>query len=76
MLFQSALGAVFDQVFIPLTKNPLFVWLYVTVCAIAAVATLVFWLLFKHYNNEEDEMNRLDKTSTNRPTAGPKSNIV
>jgi proton-dependent oligopeptide transporter, POT family len=67
MLFTSAVSAVFDQAFIPLSKNPLFTYLYVTVCIIASIAAIIFWLLFKHYNYEEDEMNSLDKTSTNRP---------
>lgn len=67
MLFTSALGAVFDQVFVPLSKNPLFTWLYVIVTGITAVATVFFWLLYKHYNQEDDEMNGLDKTSTNLP---------
>jgi proton-dependent oligopeptide transporter, POT family len=67
VLFTSALAAVFDQIFVPLSKNPLFIWLYVTVCGIASVAALAFWYLYKHYNQEDDEMNSLDKTSTNRP---------
>ena len=69
VLFTSALAAVFDQIFVPLSKNPLFTWLYVTVCGIASVAALAFWYLYKHYNQEDDEMNGLDKTSTNLPKA-------
>jgi proton-dependent oligopeptide transporter, POT family len=68
MLFSSAIGSVFDQAFVPLSKNPLFVWLYVTVAVIAAIAVILFWWLFRHYNLEDDEMNSLDKTSTNLPT--------
>lgn len=76
MLFTSAVGAVLDQAFVPLAKNPLFTWAYVTVCVIASIAAIVFWVLYKHYNNEEDEMNSLDKTSTNIPTHPEKTNIV
>ena len=68
MLFSSAIGSVFDQAFIPLSKNPLFVWLYVTVAIVASTAAIIFWFLFRHYNQEDDEMNNLDKTSTNLPT--------
>ena len=68
MLFTSALGSVCDQAFVPLAKNPLFIWIYVIVAVIACVAALTFWLLYKHYNNEDDEMNGLDKTSTNLPS--------
>lgn len=76
MLFTSALGSLFDQAFLPLSKNPLFTWLYVTVASIAGIATIVFWQSFKHYNNEDDAMNSLDKTSTNLPTANERAIIV
>jgi proton-dependent oligopeptide transporter, POT family len=76
LLFTSALGSLFDQAFLPLSKNPLFTWLYVTVAAIAGVAAIVFWLFFKHYNNEDDSMNSLDKTSTNLPAANGKTTVV
>lgn len=76
VLFTSAIGSLFDIIFTPLSKNPLFLWLYVTVCGIASIAAIVFWLLFKHYNNEEDEMNSLDKTSTNLPSHQEKAHIV
>jgi proton-dependent oligopeptide transporter, POT family len=76
MLFTSALGSVFDQAFVPLSKNPLFIWIYVIVAVIAGVAAIVFWILYRHYNNEDDEMNGLDKTSTNLPTQNEKTNIV
>ena len=62
--------------FIPLAKNPLFVWCYVAVCVVACVATIAFWILYKHYNNDEDEMNSLDKTSTNIPSHMEKKSIV
>jgi POT family proton-dependent oligopeptide transporter len=75
-LFTSAIGSVFDQAFIPLSVNPLFLWLYVTVLAIAAVAAIAFWFLYRHYNNEDDEMNSLDKTSTNLPSHEQKASIV
>lgn len=56
-----------DTAFIPLCRNPLFVYLYITVGIVALVSTALFWILFKKYNKEEDQMNALDKTSTNLP---------
>ena len=76
MLFTSALGSVFDQAFVPLAKNPLFIWIYVIVAVIASVATITFWLLYKHYNHEDDELNSLDKTSTNLPSRQEKPSAV
>ena len=68
MLFSSAIATLFDAAFIPLCRNPLFVYLYVAVGAIALVTTVAFWFLFRKYNKEEDQMNALDRTSTNLPT--------
>jgi len=76
MLFTSAIGSVFDQAFVPLSKNPLFIWIYIIVAIIASVAAIIFWFLFRHYNKEEDEMNALDKTSTNLPVQNEKSGLV
>lgn len=67
MLFTSAIASVLDQAFVPLSVNPLFLWLFVTVCIIATITAIIFWLCFRHYNNLDDSMNSLDKTSTNLP---------
>jgi hypothetical protein len=69
MLFTSAVGSVLDQIFLPWCKNPLFVWLFVAVCIITVVTTLIFMYVFRNLNKEEDEWNALDKTSTNLPMA-------
>jgi proton-dependent oligopeptide transporter, POT family len=76
MLFSSALGSVLDQAFVPLSKNPLFLWLYIIVAIIAAITAVVFWYLFRRYNDEDDEMNDLDKTSNNLPGQETKPNDV
>jgi POT family proton-dependent oligopeptide transporter len=66
-LFTNAFGAALDYVFLPLAKNPLFVWAYVATGGVATIAALWFGFAFRHVNNEEDEWNGLDKTSTNLP---------
>jgi hypothetical protein len=76
MLFTTALGSVFDQAFVPLSKNPLFLYIYIIVAAIAAVAAILFWYFYRHYNKEDDDMNGLDKTSTNIPVLNEKVEVV
>jgi POT family proton-dependent oligopeptide transporter len=63
----TALGSVFDVAFVPLCKNPLFIWVFVIVCVIASLTAITFWFMFRGYNKEDDHMNDLDKTSTNLP---------
>jgi proton-dependent oligopeptide transporter, POT family len=67
VLFTSAIATIGDMAFVPLCRNPLFVYLYITVGIIAFVAACLFWILYRKYNKEEDKMNALDKTSTNLP---------
>lgn len=67
-LFQSALGSVLAFPFAGLAKNPLFLWIFIIVAIIATITALVFWFLFRGLNNQDDELNALDKTSTNQPT--------
>jgi POT family proton-dependent oligopeptide transporter len=64
----SAVGSLLEFPYAPLAKNPLFIWIFIIVAIIATIATIVFWFFFKHLNEEDDEMNALDKTSTNLPT--------
>jgi hypothetical protein len=43
-------------------------WIFIIVAIIATITTLIFWFLFRHLNRQDDELNGLDKTSTNVPT--------
>lgn len=66
-LFMSAVGSILELPYAPLAKNPLFIWIFIIVAIIASIATIVFWFFFKHLNEEDDQLNSLDKTSTNLP---------
>ena len=67
-LFMTAIGSIFELPYAPLAKNPLFIWIFIIVAIIASIAAIVFWFFFKHLNEEDDQLNSLDKTSTNLPT--------
>jgi POT family proton-dependent oligopeptide transporter len=68
-LFTTAIGSLLEFPFAGLAKNPLFIWIFIIVAIIASVASIVFWFLFRYLNKEDDELNALDKTSTNVPLA-------
>ena len=67
-LFTTAIGSLLEFPFAALAKNPLFIWIFIIVAIIATITTLIFWFLFRNLNKQDDELNGLDKTSTNVPT--------
>ena len=67
-LFTTAIGSLLEFPFTALAKNPLFLWIFIIVAIIATITTLIFWFLFRNLNRQDDELNGLDKTSTNVPT--------
>jgi POT family proton-dependent oligopeptide transporter len=59
-LFTNALGSALNEAFVPATGDPDIMWMY-TGIGVAAVATGgIFWTLFHHYDQQEEEMNKLD----------------
>ena len=72
MLFTTAVASVLDYIWLPLAKNPYFVWLYVTVAIITTISGISFGFIFRHLNKEEDDWNKLDETSTNKPMPAEK----
>ncbi|KAI1258703.1 POT family protein [Xylariaceae sp. FL1019] len=53
--FSSALG----QAFVPLSTDPVLVWLYTTVAIIAALGGLAFHFIFRGLDEEEEALNAL-----------------
>lgn len=59
-LFTSAIGSALNEALVPATGDPAIMWMYTGV-GIAAVATgAIFWFTFRHYDQQEEEMNKLD----------------
>ncbi|KAF4422104.1 peptide transporter ptr2 [Fusarium acutatum] len=69
-LFMSAFASAIGQAFTPLSGDPLLVWNYVVVAAIAFVGGTAFWFNFKHLDAEEDKWNML-KASEYKGTYQP-----
>lgn len=57
--FAQAFSAAIAQAFVPLSTDPLLVWLYTTVAIIAALGGLLFHFVFKQLDREEEALNAL-----------------
>lgn len=57
--FAQAFSAAIAQAFVPLSTDPVLVWLYTTVAIIAAIGGLVFHFVFKKLDKEEEALNAL-----------------
>ena len=59
-LLTSAFGSVLNIALTPTAKDPKLVWMYTGVSVACGLSGILFWLLFRKYNDTEDEMNALD----------------
>ncbi|KAI1353629.1 POT family protein [Xylaria sp. FL0043] len=57
--FAQAFSAAIAQAFVPLSTDPLLVWLYTTVAIIAALGGLLFHFVFLKLDKEEEALNAL-----------------
>ncbi|KAI3331085.1 POT family protein [Ustulina deusta] len=57
--FAQAFSAAIAQAFVPLSTDPLLVWLYTTVAIIAAIGGLLFHFAFMKLDKEEEALNAL-----------------
>ena len=71
-LFMSAFASAVGQAFTPLSGDPLLVWNYTAIAAIAFVGGIAFYFLFYYLHAEEDKLNSLKSSEfigENRPNA-------
>jgi proton-dependent oligopeptide transporter, POT family len=57
--FAQAFSAAIAQAFVPLSKDPLLVWLYTVVAVIAALGGILFHFVFRKLDKEEEALNAL-----------------
>ncbi|KAJ3565846.1 hypothetical protein NPX13_g7348 [Xylaria arbuscula] len=57
--FAQAFSAAIGQAFVPLSTDPVLVWLYTTVAIIAALGGLLFHFVFIKLDKEEEALNAL-----------------
>lgn len=59
-LFTSALGSALNEALVPATTDPEILWMYSGVSVAAFVTAIVFYATFRHYDQQEQQMNELD----------------
>ncbi|KAH7018308.1 POT family protein [Microdochium trichocladiopsis] len=57
--FSQAFSAALSQAFVGLSTDPLLVWLYTAIAAIAFVGGIGFWFTFRALDKEEEQLNAL-----------------
>ncbi|KAI9820420.1 MAG: peptide transporter ptr2 [Thelocarpon impressellum] len=60
-LLTNAFGSALGIALSPTAKDPKLIWMYTGLAVAAMVAAAVFWLVYRRYNETEDEMNELEK---------------
>jgi len=60
-LFTSAIGSAISEALVPATGDPAIMWMYTGVCIVAALTSVIFWFMFRHYDAQEEEMNALEE---------------
>ncbi|CCH58700.1 hypothetical protein TBLA_0A09120 [Henningerozyma blattae CBS 6284] len=59
-LVTNAFGAAIGCALSPVSKDPKYVWLYGGLAVACFVGGCLFWIIFKKYNDMEEELNNLD----------------
>ncbi|KAF4120957.1 proton-dependent oligopeptide transporter, POT family, partial [Geosmithia morbida] len=60
-LFTNAFGSALSEALVSVAVDPKFTWMYTGVACFAFVTGIVFWLIFHHYDAQEEEMYALDR---------------
>ncbi|KAL1957957.1 hypothetical protein VTO42DRAFT_5349 [Malbranchea cinnamomea] len=58
-LVTNAFGAAISEALTPAVYDPAVQWLFVGLCCASFCAGVIFWLVFHHLNDKEEEMNAL-----------------
>ncbi|KAI6115482.1 POT family-domain-containing protein [Pisolithus croceorrhizus] len=59
VLFTSAVAAAIGEAFVSLSTDPLLVWNYGSVSVLCGISGIVFWILVRKLNLEEDKLNNM-----------------
>lgn len=58
-LLTNAFGAAIGEALSPAAFDPAIKWLFVGLCCASFSAGVIFWIIFRHLNAKEEEMNAL-----------------
>lgn len=75
-LLTNAFGSAIGIALSPTSENPKFVWSYTGLAVAAFISGCLFWIIFHHYNDKEEELNQLDYDKDINEDLVPVSSIV
>lgn len=61
--FSNAFSSALAQALVPLSGDPLLVWLYITIIIITVLGGAAFWYCFAGLDKEEDRLNALPEST-------------
>jgi proton-dependent oligopeptide transporter, POT family len=59
-LLTTAFGSALSIALSSVSVDPKLVWMYTGISASAFIAGWIFWILFKHFNAQEDRMDAME----------------
>ncbi|CAH0053477.1 unnamed protein product [Clonostachys solani] len=60
-LFTNAFGSALSEALVSVAKDPKYLWMYTGVAVFAFCTGCIFWVLFHHYDDDEERMYDLDR---------------
>ncbi len=60
-LFTNAFGSALNEALVPVLVDPKIEWMYVGVACVAFATAIAFYIIFRHYDNDEEKMYALDR---------------
>ncbi|RAL11907.1 peptide MFS transporter [Aspergillus homomorphus CBS 101889] len=59
-LLTNAFGSAIAEALTPAAYDPAIMWMFTGLACASFIAGIIFWLVYHHLNDQEDEMNALD----------------
>ncbi|PNY26124.1 Peptide transporter PTR2 [Tolypocladium capitatum] len=60
-LFTNAFGSALSEALVSVAVDPKFLWMYTGVAVFSFATGCIFWVIFHHYDDEEEKMYDLDR---------------
>ncbi|KAI6038260.1 POT family-domain-containing protein [Pisolithus marmoratus] len=58
-LFTSAVASALGEAFVSLSTDPLLVWNYGSIAVLCGISGIIFWIVVRKLNSEEDKLNNM-----------------
>ncbi|PYH86863.1 PTR2-domain-containing protein [Aspergillus uvarum CBS 121591] len=66
-LLTNAFGSAIAEALTPAAFDPAIMWMFVGLACASFIAGIIFWMVYHHLNDQEDEMNALDAEDPELP---------